>query len=72
MYKPEPIYFIPADAPARNQGSWHAPNSLCRTCVFQFLQEPYCDTVYKTGKIGVVQCDGYELETRVNKKSPAR
>lgn len=62
--KSEPILFIPVNAEIRNPDHWYVPDSLCRMCVYQFLQEPYCDTVRKTIKSGVMQCDGYELETR--------
>jgi hypothetical protein len=66
----KPVYFIPANAPARDPDCWHAPNSLCRTCVFQFLLEPYCDTVHKIVKFGIIQCEGYVLETRVDLNIP--
>jgi hypothetical protein len=63
--KPEPIFFIPANAAARDSRNWYIPDSLCRKCVYQFLQEPYCDTVRKISKFGIIQCDGYELEVRI-------
>jgi hypothetical protein len=54
----KPVYFIPANAPARDPDGWHAPN------------EPYCDTVHKIVKFGIIQCEGYVLETRVDLNSP--
>lgn len=63
--KPKPVYFIPADAPIRKDCSWYNPHSLCRTCVYNHLQEPYCKTVKLEGfrDGGISWCEGYEEET---------
>jgi hypothetical protein len=68
MKKPIPILWIPSNAEARNPASWHKPNSLCRTCIFQFLQEPFCETVEKLKRKagGIAECDGYERETKTD------
>jgi hypothetical protein len=63
MEKSKPVLWIPANAPCRNPCYWYDPDSLCRTCIYQFLQEPYCDSVLKSGKRGISQCDGFKLET---------
>jgi hypothetical protein len=39
MNKPEPAFRIPANAEIRNPANWFSPSSLCRTCIYQFLQE---------------------------------
>lgn len=66
--KPEPVLFIPVDAVCRNPCYWYNPESLCRTCVYQFLQEPFCDIVQKKGRYGPIQCSGYTEETRRDKE----
>ncbi len=60
--KPKPKFWIPANADARKPRYWYNPDSLCRTCIYQFLQEPFCGFVRKKGKCGITNCDGYELE----------
>jgi hypothetical protein len=57
MSKPKPILWIPANAEARNPITWFNPHSLCRTCIYQFLQEPFCETTIK---------EGYERETQID------
>jgi hypothetical protein len=66
MIKPEPLLRIPANAATRDPEHWANPDSLCRTCVYQFLQEPFCDTVKREGRGGTTKCSGYELETMVS------
>lgn len=61
--KPEPILRIPANAESRKVINWYNPDSLCRTCIYQFLQEPFCETVSREGKYGPTWCSGYEKET---------
>jgi hypothetical protein len=66
MNKPEPAFRIPANAEIRNPANWFSPSSLCRTCIYQFLQEPFCKTVTKSGKYWIELCSGYERETQIN------
>jgi trans-2-enoyl-CoA reductase len=66
MIKPKPVLWIPANAEARNPDTWANSESLCRTCIYQFLGEPFCKTVYKEGKWGITKCDGYEKETGID------
>jgi hypothetical protein len=69
----KPVLWIPANATGRNPTCWHNPDSLCRTCVFQFLQEPFCETVQKyryAKRNGIVECDGYEREIEIDKSNP--
>lgn len=65
--KPQPVFWIPANAPARNPACWFNPDSLCRTCIYQFLQEPFCATVNRQGP---TSCDGYELEIKIDTNNP--
>ena len=67
---PKPIVWIPANASSRNPEYWFAPYSLCRTCIYQFLQEPYCDTVCRSRNLGIIQCDGYEREKKIDTSNP--
>lgn len=70
--KPEPIYRIPANAACRNPNNWSVPSSLCRTCIYLFLLEPFCKTVWKSKYTGggIAECDGFELETKIDKSKP--
>jgi hypothetical protein len=67
MNPPKPKYFIPANAEARNPLHWYNPESLCRSCKYVYLQEPYCKVVSKIAKEGVSFCEGYTLETKAER-----
>lgn len=60
--KPRPKVWIPANAQVRNPAYWNNPDSLCRTCVYLCMQEPFCKTVDREGRAGTVRCSGYERE----------
>lgn len=67
--QPEPVYWIAANAAARDGASWYNPESLCRTCIYIYLQ-PFCESVNRQGKEGTISCDGYELETEIDIHNP--
>ncbi len=54
---------IPIDAITRQEQFWYNPDSLCRTCVYLYKKEDWCEINYRKG---IDTCSAYFEEIRTS------